>query len=472
MADIMATTLTPSKVELVSGWIGRQRWYAGKGRHPQLTKLRGFRLDDPAGEVGLEVLLLRDDATSPPVIYQVPLTYRGAPLAQGQEALVGTMEHGVLGRRWVYDAPHDPVFVAQLWQLLTGRAQAQSGTVSNTVEPAFRAGARIGPPRHVTASQVLRGEQSNTSVICELATDDGAASAPAIVKIFRTLAAGPNPDVVLQPALADAGCRHVPATWGWVEGSWDPQQDRPGHLAFAQEFLAGTVDAWRVALDAVRTGADFSGPAATLGAATATVHALLAQQFPTRRATEQDRLRMRASWRTRHLAAVAEVPALAQRQATIEAVLDAGAAGPWPALQRIHGDYHLGQVLDVPGRGWVLLDFEGEPLRPLAERNEPDLAPRDVAGMLRSFDYVAGTHGRTHPDSDPAQATIWAATCRAAFLTGYRESGTDLGDYPELLAALELDKALYEVVYEARNRPAWLEIPRRAIERLTGTTKG
>ena len=137
----------------------------------------------------------------------------------------------------------------------------------------------------------------------------------------------------------------------------------------------------------------------------------------------------------------------------------------WPALQRIHGDYHLGQVLDVPERGWVALDFEGEPLRPLAERVQPDLTARDVAGMLRSFDYAAGSVALAET---PVDATAWAASCRAAFLDGYASvAGAPDADAVALTRALELDKALYEVVYEARNRPSWLPIPLGAVERLT-----
>jgi maltokinase len=127
---------------------------------------------------------------------------------------------------------------------------------------------------------------------------------------------------------------------------------------------------------------------------------------------------------------------------------------PWP----------LGQVVAVPDRGWVLLDFEGEPLRPLRERSRPDLALRDVAGMLRSFDYVAGSFAQSHPG---ASAEDWARAARTAFLDGYSErAGVDIERFRVLLDAFEIDKALYEAVYEARNRPAWLPIPVTAISRL------
>jgi trehalose synthase-fused probable maltokinase len=173
--------------------------------------------------------------------------------------------------------------------------------------------------------------------------------------------------------------------------------------------------------------------------------------------------------RSRLAAAVEVVDGLAERADAIDAVFTAAASEPWPRLQRVHGDYHLGQVLLVPNRGWVLLDFEGEPLRPMAERSEPDLALRDVAGMLRSFDYAAGASREAKPGDDRhAEATErWAQDARAAFLEGYQNRvGEPLARHERLLAALELDKALYEAVYEARNRPDWLPIPVAAIDRL------
>ena len=145
----------------------------------------------------------------------------------------------------------------------------------------------------------------------------------------------------------------------------------------------------------------------------------------------------------------------------------------WPRLQRVHGDYHLGQVLSVPqaqDSQWVIIDFEGEPLRPMRERSTGDIALRDVAGMVRSFDYVAGAVAHQAGLASDAAAQDWALAARAAFLAGYAEtSGGDLAEYRALLDAFELDKALYEALYEARNRPEWLGIPVSAIQRLIGT---
>ncbi|MEO7235223.1 MAG: aminoglycoside phosphotransferase, partial [Lapillicoccus sp.] len=125
-----------------------------------------------------------------------------------------------------------------------------------------------------------------------------------------------------------------------------------------------------------------------------------------------------------------------------------------------------GQVLRTPS-GWVAVDFEGEPLRPLHERTGPDLALRDVAGMLRSFDYAGGS---VELSGARTSARDWVAACREAFLRGYGAvSGLDLEAAAPVLKALELDKALYEVVYEVRNRPGWVGIPSAAVDRLLVT---
>ena len=216
MAEIHTTaSLSPTKLELVQGWIADQRWYAAKGQQPRLRLLATWRLDDPEGEVGVETLVVADEAGPGPVVYQVPLTYRGEPLGSADHALVGTMEHSVLGQRWVYDGPHDPVYAAQLLELVQGRVRAQSSKVSGAVEESVIGVPQPswGPDVHVRTSRVLSGEQSNTSVILDGDLPDGHHT-PLIVKVFRMLSPGENPDVVLQGALVDAGSRRVPAVVG------------------------------------------------------------------------------------------------------------------------------------------------------------------------------------------------------------------------------------------------------------------
>ncbi|MEV0228258.1 1,4-alpha-glucan branching protein [Nonomuraea sp. NPDC050786] len=132
MAVIHHTTLKPTKLELLTSWLPSRPWYVGGAGAPALAKAGGFRLDDPQGEVGIEFMVVTDTSGADPASYLVPLTYRGAPLDGAEHALVGTMEHGVLGQRWAYDGCHDPVLVAQLLALVQGRAQAQDQNTSGT----------------------------------------------------------------------------------------------------------------------------------------------------------------------------------------------------------------------------------------------------------------------------------------------------------------------------------------------------
>jgi predicted trehalose synthase len=169
------------------------------------------------------------------------------------------------------------------------------------------------------------------------------------------------------------------------------------------------------------------------------------------------------SMRARLAVASKEVPGIAPLAEGITAVYAAAASGYLPRLQRIHGDLHLGQVLLAPDRGWVLIDFEGEPLRPMDERSRPDSTLRDIAGMLRSFDYVAGSLAHT----DGTDARDWASEARRSYVDGYiASSGFDVRAHRTLLDAFELDKAVYEAVYESRSRPTWVGIPLAAVERL------
>jgi predicted trehalose synthase len=470
VAEIHRTTLEPTKLDLLTAWLPQQRWYAAKGRTPVLRKLGGFRLDDPAGDVGIEVMVVADESGVEPVVYQVPMTYRAEPLAGADGSLIGTTEHGVLGRRWVYDAPHDDVFVGQLLALIQGQAEPQAQSESHTPDPTVEGHAVDPGVVTLASSAVLRGEQSNTSVVCQVHAASGEPAPPVIIKVFRALHPGENPDVVVQSALTEAGSTQVPHTVGYVAGEWaDPRSgDRVrGHLAFAQRFLPGVEDAWRVALRAATAGEDFTEPARELGASTAHIHLSLAAALGTVPAEDAAKRELVRIIRSRYDAAVAEVPSLAAHEAVVAASLDDLAARDWPDLQRVHGDYHLGQVLRTPD-GWVAVDFEGEPLRPLHERVRPDLALRDVAGMLRSFDYVGGSVELAEPDRS---ARDWVAASRAAFLEGYTGvTHLDPATTGPVLRALELDKALYEVIYEVRNRPTWLGIPTAAIERLVSDT--
>ena len=456
--------------ELLSEWVPTQRWNAGKGRRPQLRELgaltlaRGGQAGQAEAAPAVRTHLLLDESSTPPTLYQVPLTYRQHARPDLLDALITSTEG-----QHVYDGPHDPAYAQVVLDLITGQQSVSGSDEDGSLVVEGHHAASGQGPAEVERAAVLTGEQSNTSIIVQARGLDDAeheyAPARCIVKVFRILHDGANPDVVVQSALARAGSPHVPPPVGHLEGSWTGAEGaaQSGHLVFAQEFLPGVQDAWRTALGAAQSDIDFTDRARALGEVTAQVHALLRSELGQEPATPERKDELLEQWRSRSAEALLEMPELQQHEAGIAAAFEAAAEQPWPSMQRIHGDYHLGQVLDVPDRGWVLLDFEGEPLRPLAQRAVPDLTLRDLAGMLRSFDYVSGAvGGGEHLDSGQ-----WAARVQEAFLDGYAAAaGSDPREHRALLAALELDKALYEVVYESRNRPRWVTIPATAVNRL------
>ncbi|QXE38272.1 1,4-alpha-glucan branching protein [Streptomyces sp. GMY02] len=136
MAFIHHTTMTPTKLELLTDWLPKQSWYVGDAKTPELVKAGGFRLDDPEGTVGIEFMVVADATAQEPVAYLVPMGYRGAALEDVPgETLIGTSEHGVLGTRWIYDGVHDPVVMEQLRALLRGEATPQHQSKSDTPDP-------------------------------------------------------------------------------------------------------------------------------------------------------------------------------------------------------------------------------------------------------------------------------------------------------------------------------------------------
>ncbi len=475
MAILYSTTLRPTKVELVAGWIGSARWYTGKGSEPQLTKVGSYRFDDPDGEVGIETLLVQDDSGDRPVLYQVPLTYRSVAVPGLSHALIGTIEHGVLGTRHVYDGPHDPAYAqALLRAIVRGESQAEllvaqgSGKRPVRREPDTTVRGSGAPTRDLprpTTCRVLQGEQSNTSIIYGFG--DGPPRTPLIVKVFRVVHGGDNPDVVVQDALSRSGSARIPESAGFLSGAWPgPAGDDgqiTGHLAIAQEFVPGVQDAWREALSAARAGQDFTLAARHLGEAVGELHRDLITALGARAADDSIVAGLLDGIRARFDSAADVDPSLTSHQRRFTELVERAGNRPWPDLQRIHGDLHLGQTLDVPGRGWLAIDFEGEPLRPLSERSQFDSPLRDVAGMLRSFDYAAGAVEH----DEGGDRRDWARACRAAFLEGYGARGpVDPALHGPLLDVFELDKAAYELVYEVRNRPDWAAIPRSAMRRL------
>ncbi|MFI2027465.1 maltokinase N-terminal cap-like domain-containing protein [Streptomyces buecherae] len=373
-------------------------------------------------------------------------------------ALIGRPATGPLAGALLYEALADPRQAALLLERL--RLPGTLGPLRFRRAPGATIEAGL-TPRPLTA------EQSNSSVVYGDAY---------ILKVFRRIAPGINPDLEVALALTRTGCRRVPPPTAWFEAAG---AGAPATLGLLQPYLADCADGWQYALDQLAHGADFTAAAHALGQATAEVHLALARSLPTAEIGPPQIEHLTAAMSRRLDAAAGAVPALRPfRRALRGAYADLAALGDsgraWPA-QRIHGDLHLGQALRSTRDGrWSLIDFEGEPASPLAERRRLQPVVRDIAGMLRSFDYAAavgagGAHGGPESAAGPREPREWARRSRAAYCAGYAAAcGHDPRAEPELLRAYETDKAVYEVLYEARHRPDWLPVPLSAIRRLAG----
>ncbi|MDI5962734.1 maltokinase [Streptomyces sp. SL13] len=437
---------------LLRAWLPEQRWFAGKGR-----EITGFQLlsavellpcDGRLGTPGLLHLLLDvEQAGGGADCYQLLLGTREVlPPALGG-ALLGRAREGSLAGLTVYEALYDPKLAGLLLERL--RTGGRTGPLRFSAEPGTVVPA--GLPARMSGA-----EQSNSSVIYGDAF---------ILKVFRRISAGTNPDLEVSLALARSGCPRVPAPAAWFEALG--LHDEPATLGVLQRFLHGSSEGWALALESVDgDGPEFTDAARELGAATAQVHGALAEAFPRERldAAQVGLLATAMTDRLRTAArAVPQLAPYADRLAGAYTDLaELGERGDGLGAQRIHGDLHLGQVLRTEDAGWVLIDFEGEPSRPLSERRRPQPPIQDVAGMLRSFDYAA-----RHRDPGSPAAAAWAERQRDAFCAGYADAGgRDPRRAAVTLRAYETDKAVYEVLYEARHRPRWLPIPMAAVERL------
>ncbi|SOD72306.1 hypothetical protein SAMN05892883_1711 [Jatrophihabitans sp. GAS493] len=217
MAEVHNTTMKPGKLELLTDWLPTRPWYVGNGS-PSLRRGGGFRLDDPAGEVGIEFLIAVDEAGDEPVSYLVPQTYRDAPVDGAAGDLIGTSEHGVLGLRYIYDGTRDPVLINQLIAFLQGKVDAQAQSQSNTLDPSIRA--------KLTATQDLvvvssRATDTTTSTDILVETADG----PKLtLRINRRLAATPTAD---------------PERVGEVVGEWQTSDGTEARGEFVAVHPAG-----------------------------------------------------------------------------------------------------------------------------------------------------------------------------------------------------------------------------------------
>ena len=207
MSIIYRTTLVPSKLELLTEWLPTRTWYQVTGGRPALQKAGGFRLDDPEGEVGIEFMVVADTSGAEVTVYHVPLTYRGSPLEEGEDVLVGTTEHGILGRRWVYDGTRDPVLVTQLVALIQGEVKAQAQGESHTPDPTVHARpATDGPVRQAGLAAVdgVMGTEVQVGL---------AAGGQLVMHVMRAL----TPVMEAPGEFGDYG--YVTATWQLAGGA-------------------------------------------------------------------------------------------------------------------------------------------------------------------------------------------------------------------------------------------------------------
>ncbi|ARP72432.1 maltokinase [Streptomyces pluripotens] len=461
----MAKAVTPSSATaphrllasldpLLRTWLPSQRWFAGKGRPVTgFTAVAATELLPPGHRrLGLYHLILR--IHQPPVpgapphpgdCYQLLIGVRETLPPRLAPALIGHLEDGPLAGHAAYEALYDPRPAEVLLEGL--RSQARIGGLRFERDP--RQEIRGG-----LVARLMTAEQSNSSIVY---------GDTFILKLLRRVVPGINPDLEIPLALARAGCPRVPAPVAWLRAGLGGDTGESCVLAVLQPFVSGATDGWELALRELAKGEDFAVEAQALGRATAEVHTALARALPTVTVGHTQLGSLVDGMTERLAAAVRAVPALRSYEPGLRSAYRAlsalGAGGRTWTAQRVHGDLHLGQCLRSPSGDWLLIDFEGEPARPLAERRTPQPPVRDVAGMLRSFDYAA--HSATPP------VPGWASTCRAAYCSGYAEvSGRDPRTDPVLLRAYETDKAVYEVVYEARHRPDWLPVPLSAIRRL------
>ena len=444
--------------DTLATWLPTQRWYGGSGATVRdLAITADTTLVD--GDPGLRHLIVTTSRGGETARYQVFVGIRSHVADPLRHAVMGPDGCGGTA----YEALHDPELTKVL---LRGMAEQQTvGPIRFAREPGTDIDTGLD-------SLMLTGEQSNTSLIF---------GESAILKVLRRLFPGQNPDLEINRALAQRGSPHVAKPFGWIETR---DEGEPILLGILSRYLPGASDGWSLAATSLRdlysgdavhaqgtirpdqAGGDFAGEAFRLGVATAEVHADLAAAFGVAE-IPPGALRDLADRMTRKLdTACGEVPELRPHAGKLRGYYAELAAdsGPLP-LQRIHGDYHLGQVLRT-ATGWVVLDFEGEPAVPLRERQAPHIALRDVAGMLRSFDYAARHQLLDRPDSEQLRdiSGAWVERSQAAFCKGYAEGGgMDPQAHVALLRALMLDKAVYEVVYEARHRPSWLPIPLDSI---------
>jgi trehalose synthase-fused probable maltokinase len=499
--ELLATIGTPE----LARFLGERRWFAGKGRAVTSAVMRDIVplawASDRAAAVRLEVEL-DDGAISH---YQLLLAARAEndiPTPSSPLALVESEDEG---RGVLFDAIDDPRFRALLGSTVEQGAVFAARGARWSVEPIAGQSDGITPDGE---TRVLAGEQSNTSIVY---------GDRAILKLFRRLEPGEHPDVEVGRFLTTRTTfRGTPPLLAVITFEWG---GAPSVAGMVQRFVPGARDAWdyacAAARDYLRATSEtpknpFRGDAERLGRVTRALHEALASDresaafAPERAGAEEveqwaaetrgmmaqalEFLASRVQTGGLDVRATAAARALlGRRDALDDRVTEmVSAIGTDVGMRiRVHGDYHLGQVLRAPDGRFLIIDFEGEPVRGMAERRLKRSPLRDVAGMLRSFAYAASMSAREVAGSG-VNATVeirsahWERDARAAFLDGYLAADAGDGASPgaaallprtrddvgALLALFEAEKLFYELAYELSNRPEWVWVPLRGVAKL------
>jgi trehalose synthase-fused probable maltokinase len=498
------TALAALSSDALLGFLERQRWFGAKAAADTRATIGGH-LVMPWGDGAFAIARVVVESTGETSTYQVPLAARDTVPPNVPDAAVAERETAGSQPVAIYDALFDPDFRKGLVRALT-----TSGTIASEGEQKLTVERFTNHAFRDDATTKLAGaDQSNTSVI----VDDAA-----ILKLYRLLTPGVHPDVEVGQFLTTrAKFENTPALLATLllEGGHDAIV-----AGMVQEYLPGSTDAWSYALDRGRSyfaaPADrdvanaFIDDAKQLGAVTRALHAALASDDDDPNfAAEALQPEALDRWAHRTQQSVRDALSLLERQVTSASFPKDHVAEAQALVKRrdhylgwineiadqlgddlgmrtrTHGDYHLGQVLRARSGEFMVIDFEGEPARALAERREKTSPLRDVAGMLRSIAYAAATLAMTvgrgaAPHVREVRAARWERDVRSAFLSSYFAPGEEdeailpdsLANATQLVTLFETEKAFYELSYELNNRPAWVWIPMRGISKLFVASRG
>jgi maltokinase len=445
----------------LASWVTQQRWFSSKSRDTnefRVLDLVVLSAADPV--VAILIAEARFDAGTHE-LYQLPIAVR--PRSSGwSDGVIWESDNHV-----VYDALVDEVAAAVLAQRFATLTTIErpSGCVS------FHWDEAVAPPSPQPRMRTMGAEQSNSSVVLDERL---------VLKVFRRIQPGINPELEMLRFLAAHGFTQIAELAGWYVYAGDLMD---ATLGVVQRYVGGARDGWELALEALsaedRTFLDRLGE---LGAVTGRMHAMLASgaedsAFTPEEPTVENLSLLTATLDERIERVFDDLPELAALEPIagrgqevrdhLQVLSHVGIGG---RLIRIHGDYHLGQTV-YGTDDWVILDFEGEPSRPLLERRRKRSPLRDVAGMLRSFAYAASAAQQLRGANVPAD---WEQEARRRFLDGYMAAVDPAilpaGEYgvQKRLAIFELERSIYELRYELDNRPDWVGIPVACISRLLG----